>query len=71
MSYRLQEADVLSKSSNAATEGDEEHDHAHHDQDDRRVDQERVSDRVCKRQTQMSLWATSYGTVTSAAAALR
>ena len=47
---------VFSQGSDAAAEGDEEHDHAHHDQDDRWVDQERVSDRVCKRRTQTTVW---------------
>lgn len=29
-SYRLEEADVLSQGPDAAAEGDEEHDHPHH-----------------------------------------
>lgn len=46
--YHLEEADVLSERSDAAAEGDEEHDHAHHDEDDGRVDEERVPHRVCR-----------------------
>lgn len=44
--YCLEEADVLSEGSDASAERDEEHDHPHHDQDDSRVDEERVPHRV-------------------------
>lgn len=46
--YHLEEADVLSEGSDASAEGDEEHDHAHHDEDDGWVDEERVPHRVCQ-----------------------
>lgn len=44
--YCLEEANVLSERANAAAEGDEEHDHPHHNQDDSRVDEECVPHRV-------------------------
>lgn len=46
--YHLEEADVLSEGSDASAERDEEHDHAHHDEDDGWVDEERVPHRVCR-----------------------
>lgn len=46
--YHLEEADVLSEGSDASAERDEEHDHAHHDEDDGWVDEERVPHCVCQ-----------------------
>ena len=44
--HRSQQTDVVPQRADAAAEGDEEHDHAHSDEDDGRVDQEGVPDGV-------------------------